>query len=334
MFIENLKNNILDLYNNNFSTNNSINDYRKNLIENRKKLKSKALEKYLNSIDYFKKATSNYKDESTTRSNESLDTDFLNNNIEASKNSNIDRDSKDSSISVSESDIKQDSKPKDDDKIHIDVSKDVTIHVYPEHEKRSETPKYKALKHKLVRHHDLGCFICGIKNSEICELKEKDTRYEDFHLEVHHFFVEWSLQNAIDVRKFNDHTRHYMKNWHHLNQLDLAHHERLELINNDRNIHDSFYDHEKDMTLEEIQNYIDHGLLNMMLLCSVHHRLSGHSIHHTTFDYWISQLSLENQYIGIDTNDQYLDLSKSKDLHDISTIEDLHDVFDESKKSF
>ena len=65
-----------------------------------------------------------------------------------------------------------------------------TIHEfieYPAHEDRTESSEFRANKRRLVRQLDIGCWICGGKESR----------------EVHHIH-EWSLWNALDPDKVLD----------------------------------------------------------------------------------------------------------------------------------
>ena len=55
---------------------------------------------------------------------------------------------------------------------------------YPAHETRTESAEFRANKRRLVKQLDIGCWICGSKESR----------------EVHHIH-EWSLWNALDPEK-------------------------------------------------------------------------------------------------------------------------------------
>ena len=76
-----------------------------------------------------------------------------------------------------------------------------TIEFYPPHDKRLETPEYKAAHRHLVVELDLPCLICGVRYSTLSD--EKQNPYGAKALETHHHAVEWALANAIDVDKFN-----------------------------------------------------------------------------------------------------------------------------------
>ncbi len=160
------------------------------------------------------------------------------------------------------------------------VAKQVKIHgsfrglkeaaFYPEHEKRHETKKYRAVHKKLVVEKDLPCLICGVKHSDLNdEEKRVNPKINPFaakQMETHHHIIEWALANAIDVEKFNNILRLHLKYRHPNEELYC-----------------------KPMTKEDIRNWVDHHEHNLWVLCDVHHRHKFFGIHEITGPMWNPQ---------------------------------------------
>lgn len=68
---------------------------------------------------------------------------------------------------------------------HKSVRRITEIVIYPEHEKREETPGFRKNKKRLKQDGHYKCWVCETK---------KD-------LQVHHFGCEWSLENVCDFGK-------------------------------------------------------------------------------------------------------------------------------------
>lgn len=135
------------------------------------------------------------------------------------------------------------------------------LEFYPDHDERHETPEYKKIHKKLVYDLDLPCLICGVKNST---LKNPDENpFGAKRMETHHHVVEWALQNAVDVTKFNKILRPH-----------LAHR------------HPDKPEYQKDFTKEQIRAWVDHSEDNLWVLCDVHHRAKYLGIHEITFPIW------------------------------------------------
>jgi len=92
-------------------------------------------------------------------------------------------------------------------------------------------------------------------------------------METHHHYVEWALQEAIDLDKFNER---------------IVHHYRV------RNPHNPKYDH--DFTRNEIRDWVDHDPDNLWVLCDVHHRHSLVGIHSITGPIWGPQDLVSDRY--------------------------------------
>lgn len=146
-------------------------------------------------------------------------------------------------------------------KQHIQDHTIEELQFYPEHDKRRETPEYKKIHKKLVFDLDLPCLVCGVRNSTLSDPKENP--YGARQMETHHHIVEWALQNAIGVDKFNKTLLPH-----------LAH----------RHPHKSEYKHS--FTLEQIRAWVDHSEDNLWVLCNVHHRAKYLGIHEITYPIW------------------------------------------------
>ena len=114
----------------------------------------------------------------------------------------------------------------------------MTYHVtryYPDHEKRAETALYRRTRHQLVVVEKRPCWICGTRQT----------------LECHHFYVEWSDQNAVDWDKFMA---------AHPDLVDWA-------------------------ALDDPSDFVD-MVPNMTILCAKHHRHVNHGIHMVPYPSW------------------------------------------------
>jgi hypothetical protein len=138
---------------------------------------------------------------------------------------------------------------------------------YPPHDKRRETPAYKAIHQKLCVEMDLPCLICGVRNSVLADkAKASDESLNPYGakaMETHHHVIEWALTNAIDVDKFNKVLLPALKNRHPDKE-----------------------EYRKDFTQEDIINWVDHSPDNLWVLCDVHHRHKYLGIHAITYPIW------------------------------------------------
>lgn len=147
------------------------------------------------------------------------------------------------------------------------------LQFYPPHDKRRETPEYKAAHKHLVDTLDLPCLVCGVRKSTLGDPDRNP--YQARQLETHHHVVEWALMNAVDVEKFNDILR-----------PNLAH----------RHPHDAKWAYEKPFDEEKIKAWVDHSEHNLWVLCDVHHRARYLGIHEITFPIWSSMNLLRDDF--------------------------------------
>jgi hypothetical protein len=156
-------------------------------------------------------------------------------------------------------------------RIHKDPRLLKEIAFYPEHDKRRETKEYKTVHKKLTQELDLPCLICGIRNSTLKD-KQKNS-YGARQMETHHHIIEWALDNAVSVEKFNS-----------------------ALLPNLRHRHPGNPQYEKEFTQEDIRNWVDHSQDNLWVLCDVHHRAKYFGIHEITDPIWGPQGLLRDDF--------------------------------------
>jgi hypothetical protein len=132
---------------------------------------------------------------------------------------------------------------------------------YPQHDKRRETPEYKAIHRKLVVDEDRPCLVCGVKNSTLKDPSQN--LYGAKQMETHHRLIEWALANAIDADKFN---RRVLK------ALRRTHPDRA--------------DYQNDFPEDQVRAWVDHDPDNLWVLCDVHHRAQFFGIHAITYPIW------------------------------------------------
>jgi hypothetical protein len=140
---------------------------------------------------------------------------------------------------------------------------------YPAHSPRTESTAYAVVHHCLTIEMDLPCIICGVKNSTLKDLTQNKVGAKD--METHHHVIEWALQNAIDLGKFN-----------------------ARIVGSHRKYGDPKYDH--DFTQQEMLDWIDHDPDNLWVLCDVHHRHSLLGIHAVTYPIWGCQDLIREGY--------------------------------------
>ncbi len=142
---------------------------------------------------------------------------------------------------------------------------------YPAHDKRTESSKYSAVHKKLCIDLDLPCMVCGVKNSTLKNPEENT--YGARAMETHHHIIEWALANAIDAARFNKALRPNLAHRHPDNPV-----------------------YKKDMTLDEIKDWVDHSEDNLWVLCDVHHRHKFLGIHEISYPIWCPQDLLAPQF--------------------------------------
>ncbi|HTJ95410.1 MAG TPA: hypothetical protein VL424_20120 [Pararobbsia sp.] len=137
------------------------------------------------------------------------------------------------------------------------------LQFYPQHDKRRESAAYTRAHKHLTIELDLPCLVCGVQHSTLGD--KKKNHYGAKQMETHHHIIEWALQNAIDVTKFNQTLRPH-----------LAH----------RHPNDTTWNYEKKFTAAKIRDWVDHSEHNLWVLCDVHHRAKYLGIHEITYPIW------------------------------------------------
>lgn len=133
---------------------------------------------------------------------------------------------------------------------------------YPPHDPRKESKAYAKAHKYLVKELDLPCLVCGVKNSTLSDPSQNKVGAKG--IETHHHIIEWALQNAIDLAKFNQ-----------------------RVFPNLKARHPETYN--KEFTQQEMLDFIDHSPDNLWTLCDVHHRHSLVGVHSITFPIWSAQ---------------------------------------------
>lgn len=150
------------------------------------------------------------------------------------------------------------------EKVHA-LKESVSVEVfYPGHPPRKETPLYRKTHKAMIVDEDQPCWICGVKRSTLQD-KEKNP-WGAISLETHHWVVEDSLAEAIDLGKFNERVVY----WHRCLPQ-----------------HDPIYD--KDFVQDQMEEWIHGHRDNMRVLCDVHHRHAGVGVHHVPYPLWAVQ---------------------------------------------
>ncbi|TMQ16544.1 MAG: hypothetical protein E6J91_11570 [Deltaproteobacteria bacterium] len=135
---------------------------------------------------------------------------------------------------------------------------------YPAHDARKESKEYAKVHKKLCIEEDLPCLVCGVRNSTLGDVKKN--RYHARAMETHHHVIEWALANAIDVERFNNTLRPNLASRHKDEPM-----------------------YQRDMTAQEIHDWVDHSPDNLWVLCDVHHRHKFLGIHELSYPIWGAQ---------------------------------------------
>jgi aromatic ring-cleaving dioxygenase len=150
------------------------------------------------------------------------------------------------------------------DKIH-EYKEQMTLDVfYPGHPPRKETALYARTHKAMCITEDQPCWICGVRNTTLHNKSQNP--WKSKALETHHFVVEDSLAEAVDLVKFNARLVY----WHRCQPH-----------------HDPQYD--TDFTQEQMEEWIHGDRDNMRVLCDVHHRSTAVGIHHMPYPFWAVQ---------------------------------------------
>jgi hypothetical protein len=135
---------------------------------------------------------------------------------------------------------------------------------YPAHDKRTESAEYAKVHKKLCIDLDLPCLVCGVRHSTLKDPNENT--YAAKQMETHHHIIEWALANAVDAGHFNKALRPNLAHRHPNNPL-----------------------YTRDMTQQEILDWVDHSEDNLWVLCDVHHRHKYLGIHEISYPIWCPQ---------------------------------------------
>jgi hypothetical protein len=134
----------------------------------------------------------------------------------------------------------------------------------PAHEPRAVSDVFRATRKQLVDIQCQGCIICGSKDN----------------LEVHHWFLEWSLTDAADWSKVKK-LHPSFPNWDKVDPNDSS----------------------------TFKNFTD-SVYNCRVLCMIHHRAVGQGIHCLPYPLW-SFFGIKKDdfdFINFDTKDiEYID---------------------------
>ncbi len=164
---------------------------------------------------------------------------------------------------------------------------------YPPHDERSETAAYQKVHADLTEKQDLPCMVCGVRNSILKDpAKAKDPAsnpYGATAMETHHHTIEWALANAIDPARFNRTLRPNLAAGHPTNAT-----------------------YQRDMTAQEIHDWVDHSPDNLWVLCDVHHRHRWVGIHEISYPLWVPQNLLQQDFIDEVTKAEAGDDAKGK----------------------
>lgn len=129
---------------------------------------------------------------------------------------------------------------------------------YPDHEPRKASPLYVKTHHALCIAQDLGCLVCGARDSHGLDKNE-----------THHFFVEYAAMGAIDWARFGEAAKAF--GWCNP-QSGLA--------------ITSLFDWSA--VARDPDSFVD-SVHNMIVLCPLHHRDPAKGIHHIQYPVWILQ---------------------------------------------
>lgn len=147
----------------------------------------------------------------------------------------------------------------------------------PEHDPREKDPAYKlfhAVKRKL-KAMNVPCWRCGVHYADLVAKGDSPTEKNPlgaYQLEAHHFDVEFSLLNAVDVEK-----------WWAVSQADTS-----GFVMAFSQLDGWLHNHPQyaDKSHEEVFSAYMESEGNLMQLCDVCHRSKEQGIHHIPFPDW------------------------------------------------
>lgn len=176
------------------------------------------------------------------------------------------------------------------------------------HEPRNKDPYYENFeqtKRLINQQLDPGCYICGITNADLESYRKVNKKpllvpleNEDLLLELHHYFIEFSYLNSLDLDLFNEkllpivNQTNYLKNYFMQNPLDYDKVKDNPLI---KELAATNYTMAPLKNDQELYKFIVSGPLNMMPLCTVHHRSFHSGIHQVVYPFWLVQKVLKRE---------------------------------------
>lgn len=149
---------------------------------------------------------------------------------------------------------------------------------YPAHDKRTESPAYATVHHQMTVTDDKHCIVCGVQHSTLGDTTKNP--FGAVQMETHHRTIEWALANAIDPVKFNAHIRPGLLHAAQARQATAGYAATPQVY---RDFDDKYA---RDMSVDDIHAWIDHGADNLWVLCDVHHRHKFVGIHAITYPIW------------------------------------------------
>lgn len=182
------------------------------------------------------------------------------------------------------------------------------------HEPRKEDKHFdlfRASKTIMQKTLDIPCFICGMTNKKINEynksasvndIKTKlrdELNVEQLNMELHHFYVEYSYVNDIDLDEFNNRLLPLINSFYAKGMLKyelLNNPEAYELIKDQPIIKDlkkTNFELQPLKSYEELNAFVTGHPYNMMSLCTTHHRSYATGIHEIVMPFWLVQKAIK-----------------------------------------
>jgi hypothetical protein len=210
------------------------------------------------------------------------------------------------------------------------------VSVFPPHipRKNSNDSKFNKVKHFMITEADMPCFICNISKSQI----KPNTKVDKIPLEMelHHFFIEWAFSEGVDLHKWNtkmvpmvckfNYLEYYFDSLeeskkNNIIQLAEKFDPKIAEILKQKDLNKKYKMKQKLLTFKTLNQVIEWAqsdIFNMMPLCSFHHRKPEVGIHKKSFPLWISTMVLEDSLVKSTEQLEELDylLHSSKSLSD------------------
>lgn len=123
---------------------------------------------------------------------------------------------------------------------------------YPPHDPRKASRVYHKTHKRLVVEMDEGCWICGVKHSDVLRMPEAERKH--WQIETHHSELEWAAEKAFEDDD-----------------------EMLAKLEAD--IDEKFADD------KALRDWLD-SEGNMLVLCATHHRGGRTGIHMISYPAW------------------------------------------------